>query len=63
MKHEYEAKFLSIDVADLKTRLKDLGAVQAFPRTLLTRKIFENDALAGGAWVRLRNEGARSSSR
>ena len=25
MKHEYEAKFLSIDVADLKTRLKDLG--------------------------------------
>ena len=24
MKHEYEAKFLSIDVADLKTRLKDL---------------------------------------
>ena len=23
MRHEYEAKFLSIDVADLKTRLKD----------------------------------------
>lgn len=61
MKHEYEAKFLSIDVADLKTRLKDLGAVQAFPRTLLTRKIFENDALAGGAWVRLRDEGTRST--
>lgn len=61
MKHEYEAKFLSIDVADLKTGLKDLGAVQAFPRTLLTRKIFENDALEGGAWVRLRDEGTRST--
>ncbi len=61
MKHEYEAKFLSIDVADLKTRLKDLGAVQAFPRTLLTRKIFEDDALEGGAWVRLRDEGTRST--
>lgn len=61
MKHEYEAKFLSIDVADLKARLKDLGAVQAFPRTLLTRKIFENDALAVGAWVRLRDEGTRST--
>ena len=61
MKHEYEAKFLAIDLADLKTRLKDLGAVQAFPRTLLTRKIFESDAHKGGAWVRLRDEGTRST--
>lgn len=36
-----------------------LGAVQAFPRTLLTRKIFENEALEGGAWIRLRDEGTR----
>src|SRR5258708_36758682 len=61
MKHEYEAKFLSVDVADLQAKLKALGAVQAFPRTLLTRKIFENDALEGGAWVRLRAEGTRST--
>jgi adenylate cyclase class 2 len=61
MKHEYEAKFLAIDVADLHTRLTALGAVQAFPRTLLTRKIFENDALDRGAWVRLRDEGTRST--
>ena len=33
MKHEYEATFLSADVEDLQTRLKTLGAVQAFPRT------------------------------
>jgi adenylate cyclase, class 2 len=61
VKHEYEAKFLSIDVADLQARLKNLGAVQAFPKTLLTRKIFENDSLEGGAWVRLRDEGIRST--
>ena len=60
MKHEYEAKFLSVDVADLQAKLTALGAVQAFPRTLLTRRIFENDAL-GGAWIRLRNEGTRST--
>jgi adenylate cyclase, class 2 len=61
MKHEYEAKFLSIDSAALQAKLADLGAVRAFPRTLLTRKIFENDALDGGAWVRLRDEGTRST--
>jgi adenylate cyclase, class 2 len=61
MKQEYEAKFLSVDVADLQARLTALGAVQAFPRTLLTRKIFENDTLEGGAWVRLRDEGTRST--
>jgi adenylate cyclase, class 2 len=61
MKHEYEAKFLAVDVTDLRARLKTLGASQAFPRTLLTRKIFENDALEGGAWVRLRDEGTRST--
>jgi adenylate cyclase, class 2 len=61
MKHEYEAKFLAVDVTGLQARLKALGASQAFPRTLLTRKIFENDALEGGAWVRLRDEGTRST--
>ncbi|MFG2716924.1 class IV adenylate cyclase [Streptomyces sp. NPDC048416] len=61
MKNEYEAKFLSVDVADLQAKLAKLGAVQAFPRTLLTRKIFENDNLDSGAWVRLRDEGTRST--
>ncbi|MEU2066948.1 class IV adenylate cyclase [Streptomyces anulatus] len=61
MKHEYEAKFLTIDVDGLQAKLIALGAVQAFPRTLLTRKIFENDALEGGAWVRLRDEATRST--
>jgi adenylate cyclase class 2 len=59
VKHEYEAKFLSVDVAGLQAKLTALGAVRAFPRSLLTRKIFENDALDGGAWLRLRDEGTR----
>ncbi len=61
MKHEYEAKFLSVDVAGLQAKLAALGAVRAFPRTLLTRKIFENDALEDGAWLRLRDEGTHST--
>ncbi|MEO3978391.1 class IV adenylate cyclase [Streptomyces sp. CAU 1734] len=61
MKHEYEAKFLYVDVAGLQARLAELGAVQAFPRTLLTRKIFENDSLDERAWIRLRDEGTRST--
>ncbi|MFF7406629.1 class IV adenylate cyclase [Streptomyces murinus] len=61
MKHEYEAKFLAADVAGLQAELAALGAVQALRRTLLTRKIFENDALDTGAWIRLRNEGTRST--
>ncbi|MFJ2632059.1 class IV adenylate cyclase [Streptomyces sp. NPDC087422] len=61
MKHEYEAKFLAVDVAGLQAKLAALGAVQAFPRTLLTRKIFEGDVLDGSQWVRLRNEGTRTT--
>lgn len=61
MNHEYEAKFLSVDVTDLQSKLTALGAARTFPCTLLTRKIFENDALDNGQWVRLRDEGIRST--
>lgn len=61
MKHEYEATFLNIDVAALQNRLTELGAARSLPRTLLTRKIFESDNLDDGQWVRLRDEGARST--
>ena len=59
MQHEYEAKFLAVDVVDLHTRLRAQGAVQVLPRTLLTRRIFESDMLNANQWVRLRNEGNR----
>ncbi|MEU8762258.1 class IV adenylate cyclase [Streptomyces sp. NPDC048659] len=61
MKHEYEATFLRVDVTDLQRRLAGLGAEQVFPRTLLTRRIFESGALDAGAWIRLRDEGTRST--
>lgn len=61
MKHEYEAKFLAVDAADLQAKLTALGAGQAFPRTLLTRKIFESDVLDPTQWVRLRKEGTRTT--
>lgn len=61
MKHEYEATFLNVDVEALQAKLTELGATRTLPRTLLTRKIFENDALDNGQWIRLRNEGARST--
>ncbi|MET8486316.1 CYTH domain-containing protein [Streptomyces tendae] len=61
MKHEYEAKFLAVDAVGLQARLTALGAVQAFPRTLLTRRIYENDTFERGTWVRLRDEGTRST--
>ncbi len=34
MRREYEATFLSIDVAGLQAKLAALGATQAFPRLL-----------------------------
>jgi adenylate cyclase, class 2 len=61
VKHEYEATFLAVDVAGLQARLAALGAVRALPRTLLTRRIFESDALDGSQWVRLRHEGTRTT--
>lgn len=61
MRHEYEAKFLAVDVTALQSTLTGLGAVQVFPRTLLTRRIFESDALGRDAWLRLRDESGRST--
>ncbi|WP_218006824.1 class IV adenylate cyclase [Microtetraspora fusca] len=61
MKHEYEATFLSVDVTGLRAKLTSLGAIQVFPRTLLTRTIFEGDTLDSGQWLRLRDEGTRST--
>ncbi|MBY8877100.1 class IV adenylate cyclase [Actinacidiphila acidipaludis] len=61
MKHEYEAKFLDVDVTGLQGGLAALGAVRAFPRTLLTRKIYEGAGLTGDRWVRLRDEGTRTT--
>jgi adenylate cyclase class 2 len=59
VKHEYEAKFLfgrrrrPPGQADGARRGAGISAHPAYP------EIFENDALEGGAWIRLRDEGTR----
>lgn len=56
-KNEYEAKFLAIDVEAVQEKLRAAGAEQLFPKTMFTRLIFENDAVQGEQWLRLRDEG------
>ncbi|WP_049564899.1 class IV adenylate cyclase [Streptomyces sp. SBT349] len=59
--HEYEAKFLAIDVERVQGGIRDAGARQVFPKTMFTRLIFENDAVQGEQWLRLRDEGGRTT--
>lgn len=59
--HEYEAKFLEIDVDAVRDRLRAAGAKRAFGKTMFTRLIFENDAVQGEQWLRLRDEGGKTT--
>ncbi|GAA3881744.1 class IV adenylate cyclase [Streptomyces sedi] len=59
--NEYEAKFLTIDVTAVQSYLSAQGARQVFPRTMFTRLIFENDAVQGEQWLRLRDEGGKTT--
>lgn len=60
-KNEYEAKFLNIDVDAVRGQLQAAGAERAFDRALFTRLIFENDAVQGEQWLRLRDEGGKTT--
>ncbi|MCE7079858.1 class IV adenylate cyclase [Streptomyces sp. ST2-7A] len=59
--HEYEAKFLDIDADAIREQLRTAGARLAFDRTLFTRLIFENDTVRGEQWLRLRDEGGKTT--
>jgi adenylate cyclase class 2 len=59
--HEYEAKFLNVDPAAVRDRLRAAGARLVFDRTLFSRLIFENDAVQGEQWLRLRDEGGKTT--
>ncbi|MFE6737402.1 class IV adenylate cyclase [Streptomyces tubercidicus] len=59
--HEYEAKFLGIEVDALRDQLKAAGGDQIFPKTMFTRLIFENDSVQGEQWLRLRDEGGKTT--
>ncbi|WNI23492.1 class IV adenylate cyclase [Streptomyces sp. ITFR-16] len=59
--HEYEAKFLRIDVDAVRDQLRAAGAERSFDKTMFTRLIFENDAVQGEQWLRLRDEGGKTT--
>jgi len=60
MKSEIEAKFLDIDPEDIRTRLKNIGAVCKQPMQLMQRIIFSTPEMDDThAYVRVRDEGHR----
>ncbi|MEU2083111.1 class IV adenylate cyclase [Streptomyces albus] len=59
--NEYEAKFLNIDVDAVRDQVRAAGAELVFGKTMFTRLIFENDAVQGEQWLRLRDEGGKTT--
>jgi adenylate cyclase class 2 len=62
MEPEYEARFLAVDVDAIRARLTEIGASCVIPRILMRRLVFTNaDIKARRGWLRLRDEGVRTS--
>ncbi len=64
MKSEIEAKFLNIDIKEIRKKLLSIGATQVQPKRLMKRKILDYpDAKLDeiGGWVRVRNEGDKTT--
>ena len=62
MKTEIEAKFLNVDVNNLREKLKSIGAILEYPERLMKRKVFDypdQKLRKIGAWIRVRDEGER----
>ena len=62
MKVEIEAKFLNINVEEIRKKLKDMGAKLKYPERLMKRKNFDYPDWRlekEGGWVRVRDEGNR----
>lgn len=58
MKTEYEAKFLNVDIEDIRQRLQSLGATLAKPMRLMRRVTIDTPEMKQkGAFVRVRDEG------
>lgn len=60
MQTEFEAKFLGVDVSDLRGRLSGMGFSCASPRTRMTRKAFHRSGSVASdrhEWWRIRDEG------
>jgi len=59
MKTEIEAKFLDIDVATVRAKLKSLGASLIHPETMVRQKIFDYPDFRldkDSSWLRVREE-------
>lgn len=58
MKTEYEAKFLDIDINEMRKKLSSLGAECVHSERMMHRVVFESEYLQNRrAWLRVRNEG------
>lgn len=59
MEQEIEAKFLNVDHDEIRTKLKELGAVCKVPMRLVRRTVLDypdRRLQKEGAWIRLREE-------
>ena len=62
MKTEFEAKFLNINIDQIRQKLTELGATLEQPMRLMKRAIIDNDFLSSkNAFVRIRDEGHKVS--
>jgi adenylate cyclase class 2 len=57
METEIEAKFLDIDSAAMRVKLKALGAELVYPEVLMKRKVFDHPTNKLSDWFRVRDEG------
>ena len=57
MQIEFEAKFTNIDKDDVRSKLKNIGAVLVKPEFLMRRVTFDTPLGIKGGWLRVRDEG------
>lgn len=60
MSTEIEVKFVDVDLAAVRARLREIGATLVHPEILMRRQVFDypdKRLYAVGGWVRVRDEG------
>ena len=57
MQIEYEAKFLNINIEEVRAKLKNIGAQLVRPEFLMRRVVFVTPSKIENAWLRVRDEG------
>jgi len=56
MAKEIEAKFININMQEIVSKLKELGAELVYEERLLRRKVYDLPSPKPGAWARVRDE-------